>query len=186
MATNTQAPEILRIPVAELDTSALPVGVREPFIDAFETAVMLHFISRYAARGCNASVTTSSGVIRVVAWAEDGPRPKEYVAGLLANGALEEALPLHEAIDERGRPEVTNGLCLSKLHHTAYDRNLLGIEPDGQIHIAESVLAEHDGPTLEAAIKEYHGRRIHLPRHAEDRPDRELLAARFEEFRAGL
>jgi putative restriction endonuclease len=80
--------------------------------------------------------------------------------------------------DERGRPEVTNGLCLSTLHHTAYDRNLLGIDPDGQIHIAESVL-------VEAAIKEYHGRRIHPPRHAEDRPDRELLAARFEEFRAG-
>ena len=88
--------------------------------------------------------------------------------------------------DERGRPEVTNGLCLSTLHHTAYDRTLLGIDPDGQIHIAESVLAEHDGPTLEAAIKEYHGRRIQVPRHAEDRPDRELLAARFEEFRTGL
>jgi len=31
--------------------------------------------------------------------------------------------------DERGRPEVPNGLCLSTLHHTAYDRNLLGIDP---------------------------------------------------------
>jgi putative restriction endonuclease len=86
--------------------------------------------------------------------------------------------------DRRGRPEVTNGLCLSTLHHNAYDRNLLGIDPDGQIHIAESVVAQHDGPTLEAAIKEDHGRRIHLPRHAGDRPDQELLAARFEEFRA--
>lgn len=84
--------------------------------------------------------------------------------------------------DERGRPEVTNGLCLSMLHHTAYDRNLLGIDADGRIHIAEAVLDQHDGPNLEAAIKDYHGRHIYLPRHLADRPARELLAERFEEF----
>ena len=84
--------------------------------------------------------------------------------------------------DQRGRPEVSNGLCLSTLHHTAYDRNLLGIDPDGIVHIAEAVLAQHDGPTLEQAIKEYHGRRIHLPRHAQDQPNRDYLAERFEMF----
>ena len=84
--------------------------------------------------------------------------------------------------DERGRPEVRNGICLSTLHHAAYDRNLLGIDPDGGIHIAQSVLDQHDGPTLEMAIKEYHDRRIHLPRHVEDRPRRDYLAARFEVF----
>lgn len=84
--------------------------------------------------------------------------------------------------DERGRPEIRNGICLSTLHHTAYDRNLLGIDPDGRIHIADSVLAQHDGPTLEMAIKEYHKAKIHLPRHAEDRPDRDYLAERFELF----
>jgi putative restriction endonuclease len=86
--------------------------------------------------------------------------------------------------DRRGRPEVTNGLCLSTLQHRAYHRNLLGIDADGTIHIAESVLAQHDGRALKGAIKDYHGRRIHLPRHAEDRPRRELLAARLEEFPA--
>jgi putative restriction endonuclease len=72
-----------------------------------------------------------------------------------------------------------------RLHRTAYDRNLLGIDPVGQFHIGVSVLAEDDGPTLEAAIKEYHGLRIFLPRYAQDRPHRELLAARFAEFWAG-
>lgn len=48
--------------------------------------------------------------------------------------------------DERGRPEVSNGLCLSTLHHSAYDRNLLGIDPDGGVHLADALLAEHDGP----------------------------------------
>jgi putative restriction endonuclease len=85
--------------------------------------------------------------------------------------------------DERGRPEVSNGLCLSSLHHGAYDRNLLGIDPDGQIVIAPAVLEQHDGPTLEQAIKGYHGQRIRLPRHAEDRPNRDYLAERFEGFR---
>jgi putative restriction endonuclease len=87
--------------------------------------------------------------------------------------------------DRRDRREVTNGLCLSTPHHGAHARNLLGIDPDGIIHIAEAVVAQHDGPTLKAAIKEYHGRRIHLPRQVEDWPDRDLPAARFVAFRAG-
>jgi len=37
------APEILRISVAELDTSVLPAGAPEPGTGALETAVMLHF-----------------------------------------------------------------------------------------------------------------------------------------------
>ena len=86
--------------------------------------------------------------------------------------------------DERGRPEVTNGICLSTLHHSAYDRNLLGIDPDGKIHIANAVLDQHDGPTLEMAIKGFHGRRIRLPSHLEDRPNRDYLAEHFDEFRA--
>ena len=86
--------------------------------------------------------------------------------------------------DERGRPEVSNGLCLSTLHHSAYDRNLLGIDPDGRIQVAPAVLEQHDGPTLEQAIKGFHGQRIRWPRHAEDRPNREALAERFEGFRA--
>ena len=85
--------------------------------------------------------------------------------------------------DERGRPEVRNGICLSTLHHAAYDRNLLGIDPDGCIHIAPSVLDQHDGPTLEMAIKEHHKRKIHLPRHTEDRPNRDFLAERYDQFR---
>ena len=119
---------------------------------------------------------------------------RELVLGAYGRRCAISNLPVAELLqaahiipdrDERGRPQVTNGLCLSTLHHTAYDRNLLGIDPDGQIHVAEAVLAEHGGPTLETAIKAYHGRRIHLPRHAEDRPDRDLLAERFEGFRGG-
>ncbi|WP_295409675.1 HNH endonuclease [uncultured Thiocystis sp.] len=85
--------------------------------------------------------------------------------------------------DERGQPEITNGICLSILHHTAADRNRLGIDPDGRIVIADSVLRQHDGPTLEAGIKGLHGQKIRLPRHDGDRPNRDYLAERFEAFR---
>lgn len=103
------------------------------------------------------------------------------ISGLPVPGLLEAAHIIPDR-DERGRPEVRNGLCLSSLHHTAYDHNLLGIDPDGHIHIAGTVLEQHDGPTLEQAIKGYHGARIRLPRHADDRPHRDYLAERFEEF----
>ena len=85
--------------------------------------------------------------------------------------------------DERGRPEVPNGICLSTLHHSAYDRNLLGIDPDGKIHIAKAVLEQHDGPTLEMAIKGFHGYSIKFPSHRDDRPNRDYLAEHFDEFR---
>ena len=120
--------------------------------------------------------TTPAGIGREVT--------RRAIAGL-PDAPLLQAAHIIPDRDERGRPQVTNGLCLSTLHHTAYDRNLLGIDPDGQIHVAEAVLAEHDGPTLETAIKAYHGQRIHLPRQAEDRPDPDLLAERFAEFRGG-
>jgi putative restriction endonuclease len=84
--------------------------------------------------------------------------------------------------DEQGRPDVRNGICLSTLHHAAYDRDLLGIDPDGVVHIAEFVLGQHDGPTLEKALKGFHGAKIRLPRHGDDWPDRDFLAERFEGF----
>lgn len=84
--------------------------------------------------------------------------------------------------DERGRPEVANGLCLSKLHHSAFDCNLLGIDPDGLIHLSPKVLDATDGPTLEA-LKEFHRKSLRLPNDPANRPNRDYLALRFEQFR---
>ncbi|MFB1487689.1 MULTISPECIES: HNH endonuclease [unclassified Thiocapsa] len=104
------------------------------------------------------------------------------ISGLPIAGLLEAAQIIPDR-DDRGRPEVPNGLCLSSLHHGAYDRNLLGVDPDGRVVVAPAVLKQRDGPTLEQAIKGYHGQRIRLPRHEEDRPNRDYLAERFEGFR---
>jgi putative restriction endonuclease len=84
--------------------------------------------------------------------------------------------------DEQGRPEVPNGLSLCKIHHSAYDLNILGISPDRIVHIREDILNEVDGPMLQHGIKEMSGRLLHLPKRAEDHPNREYLALRYEEF----
>lgn len=78
--------------------------------------------------------------------------------------------------------EVTNGLALCAIHHLAYDRNLMGIDPAGVIHIAKAVLTETDGPMLREGIQSFHGRGISLPSAAGDQPDPARLAARFERF----
>ena len=83
-----------------------------------------------------------------------------------------------------GAARVSNGLALCKIHHGAFDSNIIGISPDYVVHVKESVLATFDGPTLQHAIKEMNGEALRqLPRTRAERPDRELLAARFETFR---
>ena len=40
--------------------------------------------------------------------------------------------------DERlGQPDIRNGICMSKVHHAAYDAGLIGIDPDLMIHVSE-------------------------------------------------
>lgn len=82
-----------------------------------------------------------------------------------------------------GAAVVTNGLALCKIHHGAFDRHIMGIDPDYRIHVRESVLQTFDGPTLQHSIKEMHGEKLRqLPSARAKRPDRNLLAERFAEF----
>jgi putative restriction endonuclease len=83
-----------------------------------------------------------------------------------------------------GQPIVPNGPPLSKLHHAAFDANLIGIDPDFRIHISDQLLSMNDGPMFEQGIKAIVGRTLRLPRRELDWPDTERLARRFEEFRA--
>jgi len=85
-------------------------------------------------------------------------------------------------IDPRGEPRVSNGLALCKIHHTAFDRHFLGIDPDGVIHIRRDLLVETDGPMLQHGLKEMHRARLTVPSRVADRPDRDGLAERFERF----
>jgi putative restriction endonuclease len=84
----------------------------------------------------------------------------------------------------KGVPSVTNGLGLCKIHHSAYDVNIIGIDPDARIHVREDILREVDGPMLKHGIQGVANTRLILPRKAELRPNRDFLAERFERFRA--
>jgi putative restriction endonuclease len=80
---------------------------------------------------------------------------------------------------------VSNGLPLTEIHRAAFDANLIGIDPDYRIHVSDRLLDIHDGPFLELGLKRIAGNLIDLPRRVEDRPDRDRLALRFEEFQRG-
>lgn len=83
----------------------------------------------------------------------------------------------------KGGPyEVPNGLSLCKIHHGAYDQNILGISPDYIIHINQDMLKKKDGPMLEHGFQERDTEEILVPRYIKNRPDRENLARRYEEF----
>lgn len=84
--------------------------------------------------------------------------------------------------EEGGDPVVSNGLSLCKIHHAAYDRQLLGISPDYVVAINHELMEEVDGPMLRHGLQEMNGRRLELPGRRVDWPDRDRLAARFDTF----
>ncbi len=84
--------------------------------------------------------------------------------------------------EQLGQPVVSNGIPLTKLHHAAFDADLIGIDQDFRIHVADRLLEIHDGPFLELGLKTIANTSIHLPRRREDWPDRDRLALRFEQY----
>ena len=88
---------------------------------------------------------------------------------------------LSELLTE-GIAAVTNGMAMCKIHHAAYDQNLLGVTPDFEIRINERLLAETDGPMLRHGLQEMHEKRLVLPRRRADLPDKKALEVRFRNF----
>ena len=82
-----------------------------------------------------------------------------------------------------GQPEVVNGLPLSKIHHEAFDRHLIGIDPDYRIHVSKRLLGRSDGPTLES-LKYLDGEQLMPPRRRADYPDPARLERRFNNYQA--
>jgi putative restriction endonuclease len=83
----------------------------------------------------------------------------------------------------QGRPVVPNGLALCKLHHAAFDAQILGIRPDYQIEIRLDVLEEIDGPMLKHGLQQFHQQRIRTPHRPLLKPKPEYLEERFALFR---
>jgi putative restriction endonuclease len=102
----------------------------------------------------------------------------------LQHGSLLDAAHIVPDSEKHGVPTTTNGLSLCKIHHAAYDQNMLGVTPDYRVQVRLDILDEVDGPMLKHGIQEMHGRVLSLPSRRADRPDRDLLAWRWERFAA--
>ncbi|MGI8775377.1 MAG: HNH endonuclease [Actinomycetota bacterium] len=84
----------------------------------------------------------------------------------------------------KGEPVVPNGLALCKLHHAAFDSNIIGVRPDLVIEVSLKVLEEIDGPMLLHGLQGFHGKSLNVPRQDILKPKQEFLEERYESFRA--
>ena len=101
----------------------------------------------------------------------------------LREADLLQAAHILEDHDPEGVAAVVNGIALCAIHHLAYDRNLMGIDPSGTVHVSERLLREVDGPMLRSGLQSFHGAAILQPRRREERPDPQRLEVRFARFR---
>ncbi|AUN96065.1 HNH endonuclease [Pseudazoarcus pumilus] len=81
-----------------------------------------------------------------------------------------------------GEPMVRNGVALCKIHHAAFDQNILGIRPDHVVQIRRDILDEVDGPMLRFGLQQMHGQKIIVPKRTEFKPDETALERRYQAF----
>lgn len=67
---------------------------------------------------------------------------------------------------EGGQPIIPNGIAMCKIHHAAFDTDIIGLRPDYVVQVRKDVLEETDGPVLTHALQGLHGARIHVPASA--------------------
>ena len=85
--------------------------------------------------------------------------------------------------EPNGEPIIPNGLTLCKIHHAAFDSNIIGISPDYEIKVRGDILREIDGPMLKFGIQELNNHKIILPTKLRDYPDRDRLEWRYDRFK---
>jgi putative restriction endonuclease len=84
----------------------------------------------------------------------------------------------------QGDPVVPNGLSLCKIHHAAFDANILGVRPDLIIEVRRDILEEQDGPMLLHGLQGLSGGSLTVPRQRLSRPDPIRLETRYDAFRS--
>ena len=90
----------------------------------------------------------------------------------------------HIKSDEDGGPaSVSNGICMSTLHHTAFDNYLIGMDPDLTIHVSRAVIDASDGPLL-ASLQGLDGATLRVPHQPLARPKPTFIEWRFVRFEA--
>ncbi|WP_370890131.1 HNH endonuclease [Janibacter sp. GXQ6167] len=103
----------------------------------------------------------------------------------LRHRELLDAAHIIDDADPGGVASVRNGLALCKIHHAAFDRQILGIRPDYAVEIRFDLLHEIDGPMLRHGLQEHHGQPLMMvPRIKRERPDPEFLDQKYQSFLA--
>ena len=88
--------------------------------------------------------------------------------------------------EEMGIASVVNGMAMCKIHHAAFDAQLLGVRPDLIVEIKSELLVEVDGPMLRHGLQEMHGKRLmSVPSSKALQPRQDLLEMAWERFKAG-
>ena len=101
----------------------------------------------------------------------------------LRHSELLDAAHIISDTNKFGDPIVPNGLALCKIHHAAFDSNIIGVTPKYEIIVREDILEEIDGPMLRYGIQQLHKQEIILPRNKKLWPDQDRLEIRFKRFK---
>jgi len=75
-------------------------------------------------------------------------------------------------------------MALCKIHHSAYDANILGIDPECRIHVSQRILDEHDGTMLRYGLQGLNEEKLQVLPRRELRPNASYLEERFRRFEA--
>lgn len=84
--------------------------------------------------------------------------------------------------ERRGVTQVQNGLCLCKLHHAAFDADLLGLSPALRVAVRPDIRRDADGHLFRVGLQELHDVEIVKPEHRSDWPDASLVEERWTRF----
>jgi putative restriction endonuclease len=66
-----------------------------------------------------------------------------------------------------------------QIRNAAFDKNIIGINPDYQIKVRKDILEEIDGPMLKYGIQFLENGKMILPKIKNNWPDRERLEMRI-------
>ncbi|MBS2962451.1 HNH endonuclease [Actinocrinis puniceicyclus] len=102
----------------------------------------------------------------------------------LAHPSLLDAAHIRRDKHPMGIPAVSNGMALCKIHHAAYDQDILGVRPDLKVEVRLDILHEVDGPMLRHGLQEMAGVRLEVPRSRVQRPDPSAIEERYTQFTA--
>ncbi|MEZ5378818.1 MAG: HNH endonuclease [Acidimicrobiales bacterium] len=83
-----------------------------------------------------------------------------------------------------GSTATSNGLALCKIHHAAFDQQIVGIRPDLVLQVRQDVLDEVDGPMLRHGLQALDQQKLLVPHRPLDRPNVTALEERYESFLA--